>query len=54
MCQKSAMSITYYLNVHSNLCTTTTLGTPNLLPLLTGGCCLGIGFFIVTQIVTPK
>ncbi len=28
-----------FLHIQSNLCTTTVLGTPNLWPLLTGGCC---------------
>jgi hypothetical protein len=30
--------------VQSNLCTTTTLGTPNLWPLLTGGRCSEVAF----------
>jgi hypothetical protein len=30
------------LHVQSNLCTTTTLGTPNLWPLLTDVRCLGV------------
>ncbi len=33
----------HYLLLQSNLCTTTTLGTPNLWPLLTGGRCSEVG-----------
>ena len=36
-CQQGVVSTS--LNVQSNLCTTTTLRTLNLLPLLTGGRC---------------
>jgi hypothetical protein len=33
-------ALAFYSNqVQSNLCITTNLGTPNLWPLLTGGCC---------------
>ncbi len=30
-------------SIQSNMCTTTTLGTPNFWPLLTGGRCLEVG-----------
>jgi hypothetical protein len=46
--------ITKCFLIQSNLCTMSTLGTPNLWPLLTGGRCSGVGVYYKTEFGTPK
>jgi hypothetical protein len=44
--KRSSINVAYVneqVQLQSNLCTTTTLGTPNLWPLLTGGRCSEVG-----------